>query len=379
MRVRLIVVGSGIVGASCAYTASCLGAEVVLVDAASPGKATAAGAGIVCPWSSQVDDPVWYSFSCAAAREYPTLIGRLADLGETEVGYRQVGALVMTSTGEHQEQVRQRILARRSEAPEIGDVQALTSAEAQRLFPPLGGGSAAVYIGGAARVDGRLLAAALVRAAASQGAVVREGRAQLECRSGRAAGVTIDGQLIEADAVVAAAGAWTRSFLETAGLAVAVTAQRGQIVHISLRPADTSRWPVILPGGSGHYMLAFDDSRIVAGATRETGSGFDYRVTPGGLAEVLGQALAVAPGLASGTYLETRVGFRPMGPDIRPLLGPVPGLEGLVVATGLGASGLTMGPYAGALAARAAMGAASDVDLAPFDPLRSPAGAGPGD
>jgi D-amino-acid dehydrogenase len=126
----------------------------------------------------------------------------------------------------------------------------------------------------------------------------------------------------------------------------------------------------VLPGAGGHYMLAFDDSRIVAGATREAGSGFDYRVTPAGLAEILAQALAVAPGLASGAYLETRVGFRPMGPDIRPLLGPVAGLEGLVVATGLGASGLTMGPYAGAVAAQLAMGLPSPVDLEPFDPLR---------
>jgi D-amino-acid dehydrogenase len=371
--VRLIVVGSGIVGASCAYTATCLGAEVVLVDAAAPGQATAAGAGIVCPWSSRVDDPVWYAFSCAAAREYPLLIDGLAELGETDVGYRQVGALLLAGTEQEQEQERQRILARRSEAPELGDVQALAGAEAQGLFPPLRPEAAAVYIDGAARVDGRLLAAALVRAAVSQGAVTRAGRAQLAQRSGRAVGVTIDGQLIEADAVVAATGAWTKSFLDAAGVAVAVTAQRGQIVHISLGSADTSHWPVILPGGSGHYMLAFDDSRVVAGATRETGSGFDYRVTPGGLAEVLGQALAVAPGLASGTYLETRVGFRPMGPDIRPLLGPVPGLDGLVVATGLGASGLTMGPRAGAVAARTALGVPSEVDLGPFDPLRSPA------
>ena len=37
---RLVVVGSGVVGASCAYTASSLGATVVLVDAApSGGKA----------------------------------------------------------------------------------------------------------------------------------------------------------------------------------------------------------------------------------------------------------------------------------------------------------------------------------------------------
>ena len=144
--------------------------------------------------------------------------------------------------------------------------------------------------------------------------------------------------------------------LRATGLTVPVEPQRGQIMHISLGEVDTSRWPVLLPGAGGHYMLAFDGGRIVAGATRETGSGFDYRITPGGLAEILEQALAVAPGLADGTYTETRVGFRPMGPDIRPLLGPVPGLDGLVVATGLGASGLTMGPLAGSLAAQAALG-----------------------
>jgi len=40
---RLIVVGSGIVGASCAYAASSLGADMVLVDAAKPGRATPPG------------------------------------------------------------------------------------------------------------------------------------------------------------------------------------------------------------------------------------------------------------------------------------------------------------------------------------------------
>ena len=160
----------------------------------------------------------------------------------------------------------------------------------------------------------------------------------------RVKGVTVDGELIEADAVVAAAGAWTAAFAAPAGVTVRVVPQRGQIVHIGLGSADTSRWPVILPSATGHYLLAFEGSRVVAGATRETGSGFDVRVTPGGLAEVLANALAVAPGLSSGTYLETRVGLRPAGPDVRPLLGPVAGVDGLVVATGLGATGLTMGP-----------------------------------
>jgi D-amino-acid dehydrogenase len=371
--VRLIVVGSGVVGASCAYTASALGAEVVLIDAVRQGRATAAGAGIICPWSSAVEDPAWCALAYPAAREYPALIGHLADLGETDVGYRRVGALSLAGSEQDRERVRLRLLERRTAAPEIGVVEDVTAAEAQRMFPPLRADAIAVYIGGAARVDGRRLSHALARVAVRQGAEVRDGEARLVCHRGHVTGVTVGGDLIEGDAVVAATGAWTGSFLRPAGLTVRVEAQRGQIMHISLGTVDTSRWPVVLPGRSGHYMLAFEDSRIVAGATREAGSGLDYRVTPAGLAEILGQALAVAPGLAAGTYLETRVGFRPMSPDIRPLLGPVPGLDGLVIATGLGASGLTMGPYTGALAAQAAMGLAPAVDLEPFAPLRTPA------
>jgi D-amino-acid dehydrogenase len=59
-----------------------------------------------------------------------------------------------------------------------------------------------------------------------------------------------------------------------------------------------------------------------------------------------------------------------MGPGIRPLLGRVPGLDGLVIATGLGASGLTMGP----LAAQAALSLPPAIDLKPFDPLPGPPG-----
>ncbi len=137
-----------------------------------------------------------------------------------------------------------------------------------------------------------------------------------------------------------------------------------------MEPADTSCWPVVLPSATGHYLLGFDDSRVVAGATRETGAGFDVRVTPGGLAEVLANALTVAPGLSDGTLRETRVGLRPAGPDHRPLLGPVAGLDGLVVATGLGASGLTLGPLTGRIAAQLALGQPPSFEPALFDPLR---------
>jgi D-amino-acid dehydrogenase len=118
-------------------------------------------------------------------------------------------------------------------------------------------------------------------------------------------------------------------------------------------------------------MLTFPESRVVVGATRESDAGFDYRVTAGGAYELLREALRLAPGLAAGTVLETRVGFRPVTPDGLPLFGRPSDVTGLVVATGLGPTGLTIGPYLGALAAGLAQGEPLPLNVAPFDPLRS--------
>jgi D-amino-acid dehydrogenase len=365
---RLIVIGAGIVGSAAAYSAATLGANVTLVDAAHTGRATSAGAGIVSPWGSRVDDPEWYTLACSAARAYPALVEALGDAGETSLGYRRVGSLTLVESPHEQQELSRKFRSRLAEWPEMGEVAELDSDQAQALFPPLRPGILAVHVSGGARVDGRLISAALRRAAGRAGARVVAGQAELKVAGGKVTGVTVGGELIEGDAVIAATGAWTDAFVEPAGVTLGITPQRGQITHISLGLTDTSRWPAVLPGGSGHYLLAFDDSRVVVGATRENDAGLDYRVTSGGLAEVLDNALAVAPGLSAGTYLETRVGFRPMGPGIRPVLGKVPGTDGLIAATGLGASGLTMGPYSGELAARTALGLDLPLDLSPFSP-----------
>jgi len=188
----------------------------------------------------------------------------------------------------------------------------------------------------------------------------------------------VGAEAVEADCVVVAAGAWAPELLVPLGVPLAVAPQRGQICHLRLEGADTGDWPVVLPPSS-HYLLAFEGSRVVAGATRETGSGFDHRVTAAGQAEVLNHALAVAPGLGTATLVETRVGFRPVGPDLKPMLGGVAGLDGLVVGNGLGASGLTIGPLAGRLLAQLALGKVPDLDLAAYDPVRPPSGIADGE
>ena len=371
---KIIVVGAGILGASAAYHLARDGAEVVIVDQAHDGRATAAGAGIVCPWASGVEDPVFYQLYADSGRYYADLVPALSVLGETDLGFRRPGALIVSRDTTELAAIETILRRRAAAAPEAGSITRLSPAETQALFPPLHRDFASVSVGGGARVDGRRLSAALLRAALHHGARMHHGQAVLQANGDRVTGVLVNNTRIDADTTVVAAGAWAPALLAPLlaplGLALSVEPQRGQILHLHLPTQDTRDWPVILPPGS-HYLLAFDDSRVVAGATRESGVGFDNRVTAAGQAELLEQALSVAPGLGMATIIETRVGFRPMGQEVRPLLGPVSAMRGLFIGNGLGAAGLTIGPYAGRLLADAALGRTPPLDLTPFDPCRS--------
>ena len=63
------------------------------------------------------------------------------------------------------------------------------------------------------------------------------------------------------------------------------------------------------------------------------------------------QELRVAPGLAHAEIREIRVGLRPYTEDHLPVLGPVPNIQNIYLATGHGPTGLQLGPYSGKLIA----------------------------
>jgi D-amino-acid dehydrogenase len=310
-----------------------------------------------------------YRIYAAGARYCPDLVGLVGAGGEHDLGYARVGGMCVSDDAAEQDFIADYVRARTVDAPEAGEVRRLSATEARAMFPPLRAGLGGVLVTGGARVDGRRLTAALLRAAQGLGADLPDGDAELVMSDRRVAGVRVGGETLAADAVVVTAGAWAPALLRPLGIALPDAPMRGQIVHLRLPGVDTAAWPVMLPQ-SAHYLLAFEDSRVVAGATREAGAGFDYRVTAAGQAEVLQEALHVAPGLAAATVIETRVGFRPASANGLPLLGRVRGVDGLFVGNGLGAAGLTIGPFAGKLLADVVLGREASMDLRAFDPLR---------
>ncbi|MCM3742958.1 FAD-binding oxidoreductase [Sporosarcina luteola] len=365
---RIIIIGAGILGASAAYHLAKQGAEVIVIDRKDKGQATDAAAGIICPWLSQRRNKAWYALAKGGASYYPELIKQLKDDGEVETGYRKVGAISLHKEWTKLEKMEARALDRREEAPEIGEVTLLDEQATSTLVPLLEEGFSSVHIEGAARVDGRALRNALISASEKHGATIIQGAATLAIEGGKVCGTYVNGEFLPASKVVVAVGAWAGELFKPLKLDVLVTGQKAQIVHLRLNGHDTTHLPVIMPP-TDQYILPSDDGKVIIGATHEDDVEADNMANPTavGIHEVLDKALKASPGLKEAIFEEIRVGIRPFTPGFLPVIGEVPGHPELLFANGLGASGLTVGPYLGKQLASIVLDNELDIDLSLYE------------
>jgi D-amino-acid dehydrogenase len=364
----VVVVGGGLVGAACAFELAGEGARVVVCDAHHEGRATDAGAGILSPETLAWPEPAMLALADEAGAYYRTLVQELADLGAPDPGYAVCGALVLARGGAdapHYGQTRGVALERHGDV--VHDVPV---DDARRRFPILGEVEAAFVNPRAARIDGRAMTAALEHGARLRTVEWRAGHVtSVEVDAGRAIGVQLGPDRVSADAVVIAGGAWSPELAGPLGVRAGVRPARGQIVHVELGTrGDTATWPILQPV-SNAYVVPWPDGRLAIGATFED-VGFDVRSTAGGIAGLLADAVRIAPALADATFLEVRVGLRPVSDDLLPILGPLPGVDGVYLDTGHGPEGLLLGPLSGRLVARAVCGRDPGLGLEPFSPAR---------
>jgi sarcosine oxidase subunit beta len=124
-----------------------------------------------------------------------------------------------------------------------------------------------------------------------------------------------------------------------------------------------------LPPGKGMGMAQTVAGNLVIGSTSRF-VGLDRAPTLAGIRYVLESARRIAPAIGQLRMLRTWAGFRPYTPDGLPLLGPAPGVDGLVLATGHDGSGIGMSPVSARLVAAAVTKADPPLPLEPFDPRR---------
>ena len=355
MKMKIAVIGGGIVGATASYYLARAGHSVSVFDKGT-GQATAAAAGIICPWLSRRRNKKWYRLVSEGAAFYDKLLADLASDGFETDAYARNGALILGQSTNYLQEVHDRALERREQAPLIGNVAILKGSELQKTFPPLANTEEALYVAGGARVDGSGLTETLLQATTRFGGSVRKETVSLaKDNDGILSILTPDGSPQRFDAVILAAGAWLPQLLQPLGYTVDIRGQKGQLAVLQTTDNNQKNQPVIMPQGEID-LLPFGNGKFVVGASHENEKGYDLQPDQAVTDPMLAQACIWIPQLKDAETKEIRIGTRAYTSDFSPFFGSVPGLDNCFAASGLGSSGLTSGPLIGYLLAELAQG-----------------------
>src|SRR5699024_718656 len=302
MKQHFIIVGSGILGASTAFYLAQNGHQVTIIDRKDKGQATEAAAGIICPWVSKRRNKKWYTLARNGARLYPYLVEQLKFYGESNTGYQQVGSVHLHTEYEKLEDMKERTLKKREEAPEIGEVKLLSSHEVQGQVPFLDEQLYGLHVSGSARLNGAEMRDALLAAAKKCGATFISGSASIFSKNDSITGVIDENDTVyEADKIILACGAWLPEILEPIGYNVQIKEQKAQIIELQMKRYMTEQLPVIMQPNT-QYMLPFPNGKLLLGTTHEDETNFDTNVTAGALQEILTKANDIAPELMNAVF-----------------------------------------------------------------------------
>lgn len=211
---------------------------------------------------------------------------------------------------------------------------------------------------------------ALAEAVRARGGLIVE---QCALRGAQRAGDGIEldtahGAMRARDAVIAL-GAWSPRLSDAIGLpALKRVMQPGKGYSITYdRPALVPRRPVVLRERKVCVSMWDDGFRL--GSTMEF-SGFDDSLNPRRLAALERGAAEYLHQPVGPVERERWQGWRPMSLDDVPLIGRVPGRDGLWLATGHGMMGVSMSAGTGQLIADLIAGRAPAIDPHPYRPER---------
>jgi len=371
----VVVIGAGVVGCSVAWHLATLGAGRVLVlDRGQIGNGTSAmSSGILrthysVPQNVELAQRSWRFFDRFAEH---------LDDPEASAGLVKCGYLIVAPEGEKVAPLRESLAAQAAR----GIAVELLDARAAREKLPIARFDDAALVGHepeAGFADATLTATSFARAARRRGVVFREGVAAtgLAIEGGRVRGVLTDddaGGCIHTGMVVSAQNIWARELAAWTGIEVPLVAERHRVLALAGPAPYTRAMPVFKDLGSagmlygrsygGTQMLVSEGTAGEVLATPDTTQG---EVSMDLVAHIGEQVAARFPGWEEAALASSWTGVYDVTPDWNPVLGPVPGLEGLVVAFGFSGHGFKLSPAIGRVLAQAALGLSTDVSLAPY-------------
>ncbi|HEV8065886.1 MAG TPA: FAD-binding oxidoreductase, partial [Acidimicrobiales bacterium] len=363
---EVVVVGAGVVGASTAFhLVSQHSADVLVVEqgAVASGMSSRSSALVRMHYSFGPEVELAVRSDAVFAR-WPDVVGRPHFVRRT--GFARIARPAEEAHLRANVAMQRRLGA---------DTRLVDSAELAQLAPGLRTDdfSFAAFEPNGGYGDGAVVAGDFMAAARLRGARLQSSTAVLGLlREGdRVVGVTTGSGQIRAGTVVVATGIWCRQLLRTAGVEVPIEGELHHVAHaVHPRGAgapiaciDSITGTYFRPGGSGEATLVgtFRGKRpAVAGDALASGAIGEFAANVAAASHRL-------PALAEAGVTGGVTGVYDMTPDGRPLLGRVPGVDGLVVAVGFSGMGFKISPAVGEAIAAVVAGDGPDwIDLKPF-------------
>ena len=348
-KVDVVVIGAGAIGCSIAYYLAKEGIKVALLERESFGSgSTAHATGFISLLGTEFTPGPSFEFGLESYNAFPTLVEELQTSTGMDLLYQRRPSLRL-ALEESEEQLIKDMMVWQQEHVSMHWIDAAEVHELEpRLTPSLIG---AVYEDESAQLDSYRLNLALGAAAENLGTqTINRKVTGLISEGNRITGVHTDGDDVFCDTVVVSAGLWSPEFQKDLNFPIPVGALKGE--RVLLKYAGDPLQVLISSPKRGH-MISRMDGFLSVGSTGGRdydqdqlyqGEDMDRVTTETARLEIMQRAIDVFPDLENAELVEQLAGSRPLSPDRVPIIGPVPGKEGVVLATGHTTKGIHLAP-----------------------------------
>lgn len=358
---EVVIVGGGIAGCAVAYYLTTLGVKPIVVEREGVASAASgfAQGGLYLMSGAGLDGPL-FPFAEESVRLHHELYPLLKEETglDTLLGSKSVLAAAFDDVDVGA------LHARHTWQAEKGFKAHWLDAKAVRELEP---GIGPEVIGALVTEDtwvleSDVLTNAFMQAAEKRGAQFRIGTVEgLEWAHDDVAGVRMADGVIACQNVVLALGPWSAYLKAWIGVDVPVQPVKGEILRMR------SKAPPVTPHLAWHdsYMVKKPDGLLWTGTTEDE-AGFDKEPSESGAKRIMEGAARIFPAIADAVIEVHTACLRPVTPDNAPILGAVPGKQGVYIATGGGRKGILSGPAIGKSVADIVVNGKTDLPAAPL-------------